>query len=74
MPTDLHCLVAVMLLGRHEFVAAVAVLLFVPIHKRRRQLAELTLAGKSPSRVVRPVFVCSEHGLGKRVVFSEKWP
>ena len=43
---------AMTLVRRDEFDAAVAVLVVVPIHKRRHPLARLLFAGKWPAWVV----------------------
>ena len=46
MTTDLDGLTAVALVGRHEFDAAMAVPVVVPVDKRRHPLAGLLLAAK----------------------------
>ena len=48
------------LLGRHEFNAAMAVLVVVPIHKRRNPLAGFFFAAEWPVGVIRPVFNSAE--------------
>ena len=50
------CGSAVALVGRHEFDAAVTVLVVVPINERHHPFAGLLLAGKGPAGVTRPVF------------------
>ena len=53
---------AVTLMGRHEFDAAVAVPVVVPVHKCHHPLAGLVFAGEWPSGVVGPVLDRSEQG------------
>jgi hypothetical protein len=53
----------VALLGRHEFDAAMAVPVVVPVDKRRYPLACLVFAGEWPAWVVGPVFDRSVQGL-----------
>jgi hypothetical protein len=52
---DLNCLAIVKSLGRHEFDATVAVLVFVPIDKRGHALAGLVFGGKWLARVIRSI-------------------
>ena len=52
---DLYGLTAVTLLGRHEFDAAGAVLVVVPLDERCQPLTGLVLAGERLTRVVRPI-------------------
>ncbi len=49
---DLYGLTAVTLLGRHEFDAAVAVLVVVPVDERCHPLTGLILAGERLTRVI----------------------
>ena len=72
--TDLDGLTAVTLLRRHELDAAVAVPMVVPVDKRRHPLAGLVLAGKWPSRVIRPVLRCAEQRFGVGVVIADARP
>ena len=44
------------LLGRHNFDAAMAVLVVIPINKRRNPLAGFLFAAERPVGIVRPVF------------------
>ena len=74
MPTDLHGLPAVTLLRRRELDPAVAVPMVVPVDKRRHPLAGLVLAGKWPSRVIRPVLRCAEQRFGVWVVIADARP
>ena len=64
------CGSAVALMGRHEFDAALAVLVVVPINERHHPFAGLVLAGKGPAGVVGPVFDRSEQGFRVRVVIE----
>jgi hypothetical protein len=52
---DLHSLAIVTLLGRHEFDAAVAVLVVVPVDELGDPLTRLFLGGKWPAGVIRPI-------------------
>jgi hypothetical protein len=72
--TDLDGLTAVTLLRRHELDAAVVVPMVVPIDKRRDPLAGLVLAGKWPSRVIRPVLRCAKQRFGVGVVIADARP
>jgi len=49
-------LTAMPLLRRNEFDAAMAVLVVIPIHKRRNPLAGFFFAAERPVGVIRPVF------------------
>jgi len=49
-------LTAMPLLRRNKFDAAMAVLVVVPIHKRRNPLAGFFFAAERPVGIVRPVF------------------
>jgi hypothetical protein len=68
--TDLDGLSAVAVMGRHELDTAVAVPMVVPVDKRGHPLAGLVLAGKWPSRVIRPVLRCAEQRFGVGVVIA----
>ena len=57
---DGYCLTAMTLMRLNEFQAAMAVLLFIPIHKRGNPLAGFFFAFEWPVEVVRPVFNDSE--------------
>ncbi len=74
MAADLHCLAIVTLLGRHEFDAAVAVLVVVPVDERSDPLTSLLFGGKWLARVIRPVFHCPEQRFRVRVVVGHPWP
>ena len=56
------------LIGRHEFDAAVVVLVVVPIQKCCQPFAGVVLAGKGPAGEFGPIFDRSEQGLRVRVV------
>ena len=71
---DLHSISVVTLMGRHEFDAAVAVPVVVPINERHHPLAGLVLVGEWPARVIRPVFDRTEQGFRVRVVVGDPWP
>lgn len=53
---DLHGLAIVTLLGRHEFDAAVAVLVVVPVDKLGNPLTRLFFGGKWLAGVIRSIF------------------
>jgi len=72
--TDLYGLAIVTLLGRHEFDAAVAVLVVVQVDELGHPLASLVLAGKWPSGVIRPVLRCAEQRFGVGVVVADARP
>ena len=55
MAADLHRLAIVTLLRVHEFYAAVAVLVVVPIDEIGGPLTRLFLGGKWPDGVIRPI-------------------
>jgi hypothetical protein len=55
MAADLHSLAIVTLLGRHEFDAAVAVPVVVPIDERGHPLTSLLFGGKGLAGVIRPI-------------------
>ncbi len=65
---DHSSLSAVVLVWRHEFDAAVAVPVVVPVDERRHPQAGFLRAGKGPARVVRPVFRRPEQGFRVRGV------
>jgi len=65
---DLDGLTAVTLVLRHELDAAVAMPVVLPVDECGDPRAAHILAGKRPSRVVRPVFLCPEQGFGVVVV------
>ena len=48
------------LVRRNEFDAAMAVLVVIPIHKRRNPLAGFFFAAEWPVGVIRPVFNSAE--------------
>jgi len=54
MAADLHSPAIVTLLGRHEFDAAVAMLVVVPIDERGHPLTSLLFGGKWLAGVIRP--------------------
>ncbi len=56
LAADLYRLTAMPLLRRNEFDAAMAVLVVVPINKRRNPLAGFFFAAERPVWIVRPVF------------------
>jgi len=64
----------VVLVGRHELDAAVAVPVVVPIEKGRHPFAGLVFAGEWPSGVVGPVLDRSEQGFRVGVVVGDPWP
>lgn len=53
---DLHGLALVTLLGRHEFDAAVAVLVVVPVDELGDPLTRLVFGGKWLAGVIRSIF------------------
>ena len=55
MAADLHSLAIVTLLGRHEFDAAVAVLVVVPIDERGHPLTGLPFGYKGLAAVISPI-------------------
>ena len=55
-------------MGRHEFDAAVAVPVVVPIDKGRHPLACLAFAAKRPAGVVGPVLDRAEQGFREGIV------
>jgi hypothetical protein len=59
---DFESLAAVALVGRHEFDAAVAMLVVVPVHERRFPMAGHLPTGERPAGVIRPVLRCLEQG------------
>ena len=56
LAADPNSLTAMPLLRRNEFDAAMAVLVVIPIHKRRNPLAGFFFAAEWPAGVVGPVF------------------
>ncbi len=73
VPADLHRSAVMTLVWRHEFDAAVAVPVVVPVDERRHPLAGFFRAGKGPARVVRPVSRRPEQGFRVRVVVRHPW-
>ena len=55
MAADLHGLTAVTLLRRYELDTAVAVLVVVPVDKRRHPLTGLVFAGERLTRLIRSI-------------------
>ena len=55
MAADLHSLAIVTLLGRHEFDAAVAVLVVVPVDEHGDPLTGLLFGSKGLAGVIRPI-------------------
>ncbi len=55
MATDLHGLAFVTLLARHEFDAAVAILVVVPVDDLGDPLTRQSFAGKWPAGVIRSI-------------------
>lgn len=74
MAADLHSLAIVTLLGRHEFDAAVAVLVVVPVDELGDPLTRLFFGGKWPAGVIRPVLHRAEQRFRVRVVIRHPWP
>ena len=74
MAADLHSLPSVTSLGRHEFDAAVAVLVVVPIDERSHPLTSLLFGGKWLAGVIRPILHRSEQRFRVRVVVRHPWP
>jgi hypothetical protein len=64
----LYGLTAVTLLGRHEFDAAVAVLVVVPVDERCHPLKGLDLAGERLTGVIRSILHRPEQGFRVWVV------
>ena len=65
---DFNGLAAMALVGRHEFDAAVAVPVVVPVDERDDLLTGLVLAGERLTRVIRPILHRPEQGFRVRVV------
>jgi hypothetical protein len=55
VPADLYELTAVTLLGRHEFDAAVTVLVVIPVDERRDPLARLLFGSKRLAGLIGPI-------------------
>ncbi len=55
MVADLHGLAILTVLGRHEFGAAVLMLVVAPVDELGVPLAGLVFGGKWPAGVIRPV-------------------
>jgi len=68
MTADLHSLAIVTLLGHHEFDAAVAMLVLVPVDERRHPLTGLVFGGKWLAVVFRPILHRLEQRFRLRVV------
>jgi len=68
LAADLNSLTAMPLLRRHKFDSAVAVLVVIPIHKRRNPLPGFFFAAEWPVGVVRPVFNGAEMRFGIGIV------
>ena len=60
LPADCDGGIAVTLVRRYEFDAAMTVAVVVPVHKSRYPLACLRLAGERPARVIRSILGCTE--------------
>ena len=73
VPADLRSLTMVTLLGRHEFDAAVAVLVVVPIDERGHPLTSLLFGGKWLAGVIRPILHRPEQRFRVRVVVGYPW-
>jgi len=71
---DLHGLAIVTLLGRHEFDAAVAVLVVVPDDERRHPLTGLVFGGKWLAGVFRPILHRPEQRFRVGVVVADTRP
>ena len=71
---DLHGLAIVTLLGRHEFDAAVAVLVVVPVDELGDPLTRLFFGGKWFAGVIRSILHRPEQGFRVRVVIGDPWP
>ena len=56
VPADLFCLTIMTLLGRHEFDAAVAVPMVVPVDELGDPLTGLPFGGKGLAGGIRPIF------------------
>ncbi len=74
VPANPHGLANVALLGRHEFDAAVAVLVVVPVDKRCNPLTGLVLPGEWLTRVIRPILHRPEQGFRVRIVLADARP
>ena len=73
MAADLYSLAIVTLLGRHEFDAAVAVLVVVPNDERGYPLTSLLFGCKWLAGVIRPILHRSEQRFRVRVVIRHPW-
>jgi hypothetical protein len=71
---DLYGLTAVTLLGRHEFDAAVAVLVVVPVNELGDPLTGLVSGGKWLAGVFRPILHRPEQRFRERVVVADARP
>ena len=60
VPADLFCLTIMTLLGRHEFDAAMAMPMVVPVEKRGHPLTGMGFGGKGLAGVIMPVFRCPD--------------
>ncbi len=60
LAADLHSLTAMPLLRRNKFDAAMAVLVVIPINKRRNPVAGFFFAAEWPVWIVRPVLNSAE--------------
>lgn len=74
MVADPLGLTVVTLLRRYELDTAVAVLVVVPVDKRRQPLTGLVLAGEWLTRVIRSVIHRPEQGFRVRVVVADARP
>ena len=74
VPADLHGLAIVTLLGRHEFDAAVAVLVVVPVDELGDPLTRLFFGGKWFAGVIRSILHRPEQGFRVRVVVGDPGP
>ena len=74
VPADLYGLADMAVVGRHGLNAAVAVPVITPIHKQGHPMAGVLRTGKGPTRVVRSLFHCPEHGFGVGVIVGDHWP
>ncbi len=62
------------LLWRHEFDAAVTVLVVIPVDERRDPLARLLFGSKRLAGVIGPILNRSEQRFGVGIVVGHSWP
>ena len=68
LAADFNRITVVTLDGRHEFDAAVAVLVVVPVDEHGDPLTGLLFGCKGLAGVIRPILHCPEQGFGVGVV------